>query len=203
MTTRPALALLLALAGCTDDADDPFADRGTPSASAQDLLGKNDGLTNDKIAGVYELKGEVSGQYPSGTSVYRVTNMYTKRVELRSTALITVLQCKLTYTEPGKAPMTLVAFTSQAAVATDKIFSVKAAGMDKKSDTPSMTDCEIDQPATNWAFCEETIGGSGIFTVLPEGAQECVGRWDLELRHVKAPSGFGDHGDSLGTKVAN
>ena len=203
MTTRPALALLLALAACTDDADDPFADRGTPSANAQELLGKNDGLTNDKIAGVYELKGEVSGQYPSGTSVFRVTNKYTRRVELRSAMLVTVMKCELTYTEPGKAPMTLIAFTSQAAAVTDRIYAIKAAGMDKKSDPSSMTDCEIEQPATNWAFCEETIGGSGIFTVLPEGAQECVGRWDLELRHVKAPSGFGDHGELLGTKVAN
>lgn len=203
MTTRPALALLLALAACTDDADDPFADRGTPSASAQELLGKNDGLTNDKIAGVYELKGEASGQYPSGGQVYRVTNKYTKRVELRATSFITVLQCSLTYTEPGKAAMTLTAFTTQTAAATDKVYAIKTAGNDKKSDASSLTDCEIAQPATNWAFCEETIGGSGIFTVLPEGAQECVGRWDLELRHVKAPSGFGDHGELLGTKVAN
>jgi hypothetical protein len=203
MTLRPALALLFALSACTDDPEDPFADRGTPSANAQELLGKNDGLTNDKIAGVYELNGEASGQYPSGSNVYRVTNKYTKRTELRSTSLVTVLKCELTYTEPGKAAMTLTAFTTQPAVVTDKIYAIKAAGNDKKSDASSLTDCEIAQPATNWAFCEETIGGSGIFTVLPEGAQECVGRWDLELRHIKAPSGFGDHGDLIGTKVAN
>ena len=203
MTTRPALALCLALVACTDDPEDPFADRGTPSASAQELLGKNDGLTNDKIAGVYERKGEASGQYPSGGSVYRVTNKFTQRTELRATALVTVLKCDLTYTEPGKAPMTLTAFTTQQAVVNDRIYAIKTAGTDKKSDASSLTDCAIDQPAANWAFCKETIGGSGVFTDLPEGAQECVGRWDLELRHVKAPGGFGDHGESVGTKVAN
>lgn len=117
--------------------------------------------------------------------------------------LVTVLQCALTSNEPGRAPVTLTAFLAQPAVGDDRIFSVKAGGMDKKTDALFMTDCALDQPATNWAYCEETIGGSGVFTDLPEGAQACVGRWDLELRLVEAPSGFGDHGELMGTKVAN
>jgi hypothetical protein len=204
LRTPLVLAVALSFApACTDEANDPFGDRGTPSANAAELLGKNDGLVNDKIAGVYEAKGEVSGQYPSGGQVYRVTNKYVKRTELRKTMLVTVLKCDLTSNEPSRAPVTLTAFVAQAAVGDERIYSVKAAGMDKKTDALFMTDCALDQPATNWAYCEETIGGSGIFTDLPEGAQACVGRWDLELRLVEAPSGFGDHGELMGTKVAN
>jgi hypothetical protein len=201
----PKLALVGLVAsflGCTSEQQrDLFGDEGAPSATAQELLAKNDPLTDDSIAGVYERTGTGSGIY-HGTDgkTYTVSVKWINRIELRTTALTTVVKCDLTYSEPGRAPKSLIPFTQQSAEATDSFYRVATAGQKTEKDPASMSDCSIDQPATSWAYCEETIGGSEIFTELPEGANLCIGRWDQELRLVDQPY---TKGETMGKKVAN
>lgn len=201
--SKLALVSLLALfLGCaSDDAGDRFGDEGTPAASAQELLGKADPITNDHLAGVYERTGTNSGIYPGADGThYTVSNQWVYRTELRASQLTTVFQCNLTYNEPGRPPSTLLLFTQQAAEATDEFFRIAAPAQQTDRDRVSMSECSIDQPATAWAYCEETNHGSGIYTKLPAGANLCIGRWDQDLMLVDTPY---DHGDPIGKKVAN
>jgi hypothetical protein len=201
MRNLSVLVLVPLFVACTTEDRDLFGDEGAPSATAQELLAKHDPLTDDSIAGVYERTGTGSGIYRGADgSTYTVAVKWLYRTELRVTALTTVIQCNLTYSEAGRAPKTLVAFTQQAAEATDTYYRIATAGQKTDKDPVSMSDCSIDQPPTSWAYCEETIGGSDIFTELPKGANHCVGRWDQDLMLVDRPN---DNGDPIGKKVAN
>jgi hypothetical protein len=188
--------------GCASDPGGPvFGDEGTPSSSAQELLAKADPLTNDHIAGVYERTGMSSGIYPGpNDTTFRVYNNWVYRIELRATMLTTVLQCNLTYTESGRAPKTLLPFVQQNAEATDEFYRITAPGKKTETDTLSMSECSIDQPATAWAYCEETGHGSGYYTNLPDGANLCIGRAGQNLQLVDLPY---DAGEFMGKKVAN
>jgi hypothetical protein len=195
------LVLVSLVVGCASEERDWFGDEGTPSATPEELLAKSDPLTDDSIAGVYERTGTGSGIYLGADGeTYRVNVTWLYRTELRTTALATVLQCNLTYSETGRAPKTLVAFTQQSAEATDAYYRIATAGQKTEKDAVSMSDCSIDQPATSWAYCEETNDGSDIFTKLPDGANHCIGRWDQDLMLVDTPF---DHGEPIGMKVAN
>jgi hypothetical protein len=171
-----------------------------PSSSGQELMAKVDPITNDRIAGVYEKTGEVSALYQSQGNSYRVTNHWVFRIELRQQKLVTAFKCVLSYNEPGRPEKTLLPFVQQPAEATDQYFQVLAAGEKTETDVLSQMECTIDQPATTWAFCEESTRGSEIFTKIPDGANKCIGRWDQNLQLVEVQY---DHGESLGVKVAN
>jgi hypothetical protein len=195
------LIVVVSSAGCGASEPDLFGDEGTPAASAQELLNKNDPLTNDRIAGVYERTGTNSGIYPGADGKhYTVSNNSVYRIELRAMMLTTVLQCNLTYAEPGRPPSTLLLFTQQNAEATHDFYRIAVPGKQTDRDRVSMSECSIDQPATAWAYCEETNNGSDIFTKLPDGANLCIGRWDQDLMLVDRPY---DHGTPIGKKVAN
>jgi hypothetical protein len=202
MSKLALVPLLVLFLGCATDEDrDLFGDEGTPAASAGELLGKADPITDDGLAGVYERTGTNSGIYPGADGThYQVYNNWVYRTELRATQLTTVFQCKLTYSESGRAPKTLLAFTQQAAEATDEFFRIAAPGKQTDRDNLSMSECSIDQPATAWAYCLEATKHSGIYTKLPEGANLCIGRWGQDLMLVDTPY---DHGDPIGMKVAN
>jgi hypothetical protein len=202
MSKLALVSLPVLFLGCApDDAGDRFGDEGTPSASAQELLGKADPITSDHLAGVYERTGSNSGIYPGADGThYSVYNKWIYRTELRETQLVTVFQCNLTYNEPGRAPKSLLLFTQQAAEATDEFYRIAVPAKQLDRDNLSMSECSIDQPATAWAYCLETNRGSEIFTKLPEGANLCIGRWDQDLMLVDTPY---DHGDPIGKKVAN
>ena len=191
---------VLVLVGCVSERD-PFGDEGVPAGSPQELLAKNDPLTNDHIAGVYERTGSASGIYPGADGThFTVMNKWTYRIELRGTMLTTVFQCNLTYNEVGSAPKTLLVFAQQNAEATDDFYRIAVPAKKTETDAVSMSDCAIDQAASAWAYCEETNHGSEIYTKLPDGANLCVGRWDQDLMLVDKPY---DHGTQLGKKVAN
>ena len=194
------LVPVVVLAGCTSERD-PFGDEGVPAASPQELLAKRDPLTNDRIAGVYERTGTVSGVYfGSDGTHFSVTNKWVYRIELRSTMLTSVFQCNLTYNEVGRTPKTLLVFAQQNADATDTYYNIAVAAKKTETDAVSMSECSIDQAAAAWAYCDETTHGSAIYTMLPRGANLCIGRWDQQLMLVDKPY---DHGTELGTKVAN
>jgi hypothetical protein len=196
-----ALLVVFCLGYTSEQTRDLFGDEGAPSSSAQELLGKNDPLTDDSIAGVYERTGSNSGLYPGADgSLFTVANKWTYRIELRATKLSTVFECDLTYSETGRAPKTLLLFTQQNAEATDSFYRIAEPAHQVQNDPVSMGECSIDQAATSWAYCEETIGGSEIYTELPKGANQCIGRWDQELRLVNTPY---SKGESMGMKVAN
>jgi hypothetical protein len=197
-----AVPLVLA-ASCTTDEADPFGDDGTPVESAAELMGKNDAITNDRLAGVYEKTGSVTGYYPGQDgSTFLVTNDYVYRIELRATMVSTAIQCTFSYQEPGRASQTVMPFVQQAAELSPDSYRVTVPGAQTITDPVSMSDCAIDQPADVWAFCEETIGGSGRFTDRPEGANRCIGRDGQYLWLVRGPVPDPDT-DIIGTKVAD
>lgn len=198
------MLISLALAACgtstpqTPADSDPFGDEGTPSASAAELLDKHDSTPNDKLAGVYERTGSGSGIYETD-SFFTVTNNFTLRTELRAEQVTTVLQCKLTYNEPGRAAKTLTPFVTQAAIADDTSLEITEAGKRTETDAVSMTDCAIDQKAETWAFCDVSSG----IAQMPAGASLCIAIDDGELFRFEKVSADVINGDSLGVKVAN
>lgn len=197
-----ALAVLpLVLACASEPQDDRFADVGTPSTSASELMAKRDAVTSSGIAGVYERTGRVTGLYPSqsGTSTYRVQSDWVLRTEFRHDKLVTALQCALTYEEATRPPRTLVVFTQQDAVATDAYYDVVSAGVDVERDLVSMSDCKIDQPPVVWPYCNASHNPD-YYNEIPDGANDCLGRfgqWLNVTRGSQTPE------REFGRKVAN